>query len=209
VKTPRGQIKRISAAILVDYDLQWKGSGSKSEMVLVPPPNEKLQVIRQISSSILGLQENRGDQITVDSLAFDYTLSLMKQSHVATQGSGTSNQGDWLKSLWNGGRPTKETIVQGGALIVLFLVCLVSIILWRKRDRTRIRAGVETARALPAGAVDIGETAFIQGGLPSDRPRVAGSAQPAPQMTDRIREDVRRDPRLAASVVRRMISDAG
>ncbi|MGH8164260.1 MAG: flagellar basal-body MS-ring/collar protein FliF, partial [Rhodanobacteraceae bacterium] len=45
MKIPEGTIKRISAALLLDQDVQWQGTGKQRKRVLVPPPPAELKAI--------------------------------------------------------------------------------------------------------------------------------------------------------------------
>jgi flagellar M-ring protein FliF len=72
---PRGLIRRISAAILVDQTVRWEGSGAKMRKVLMPPSAEMMKGIRDVVAGVTGLNEQRGDAITVESLPFENTAA--------------------------------------------------------------------------------------------------------------------------------------
>jgi flagellar M-ring protein FliF len=74
VQQPRGAIKRISVAVLLDQEARWERSGGSFHRVFVPPPPDKLSVIRNLVTNVAGINATRGDQITVETLAFDGTL---------------------------------------------------------------------------------------------------------------------------------------
>lgn len=71
---PRGNIKRISTAVLVDHTVRWEGTGAKAKKTIVPPAPETLKVVREIVSGVTGFAEDRGDEITVESLPFENTV---------------------------------------------------------------------------------------------------------------------------------------
>ena len=73
-KLPQGTIKRVSVAILVDQNLRWEGTGAQAKRVLEPPAPERLKVVRDLVAGISGFQQERGDQIIVESLPFEATL---------------------------------------------------------------------------------------------------------------------------------------
>jgi flagellar M-ring protein FliF len=73
-RLPQGAVKRVSVAVLVDQSLRWQGTGLKAQRILEPPPPEKLKVIRDLVAGIVGFQQERGDQILVESLPFEATL---------------------------------------------------------------------------------------------------------------------------------------
>jgi flagellar M-ring protein FliF len=74
VKIPQGAVRRLSVAVLVDHKLRWEGAGSKARRVLEPPSQETLKVVRDVLAGVVGFQQDRGDQILVESLPFEATL---------------------------------------------------------------------------------------------------------------------------------------
>ena len=71
--TPRGTIRRVSTAVLVDQTVRWDGVGVKARKTLVPPSAEVLKGVHDIIAGITGFTEQRGDQITVETLPFETT----------------------------------------------------------------------------------------------------------------------------------------
>ncbi|MDX2153259.1 MAG: flagellar basal-body MS-ring/collar protein FliF [Bryobacteraceae bacterium] len=74
MRLPQGGIKRISIAVLVDHDMRWEKSGKETKRVVTAPPPERLKVIRDVLSGVVGLQPDRGDSILVETLPFESTL---------------------------------------------------------------------------------------------------------------------------------------
>jgi flagellar biosynthesis/type III secretory pathway M-ring protein FliF/YscJ len=54
--------------------VQWENQGGKQVRKLIPVPPETLKSVRDIVSAVIGLSAERGDQLVVESLAFDATL---------------------------------------------------------------------------------------------------------------------------------------
>jgi len=75
VKTPQGAIKRISASLLLDQEVQWQGTGKNKKRVLVPPTPERIKSINDLVAGAIGLTPERGDHLVVESLAFEQTAS--------------------------------------------------------------------------------------------------------------------------------------
>jgi flagellar M-ring protein FliF len=207
VKTPRGQVKRISVAILVDHEVQWKGSGAKREMLLVPPAPEKLKVIRETASSILGLQPDRGDQITVESLPFDSTVGLLQhppEGQVKGDSSIPAFLRPWLKSK----QDATELLMQGAALLIIVLACVVGIVLWRESRRgQRTGASVRTAPALPAASGNPG-AALPDASAGATHPLQVQAGTGSAQLADLIRQEIRKDPRAIALAIRHMLAES-
>ena len=74
IRIPQGTVRRISVAVLVDHRLRWEGTGARARRVLEPPAPETLKVVRDVLAGVVGFQQERGDQILVESLPFETTL---------------------------------------------------------------------------------------------------------------------------------------
>ena len=73
-RLPAGAVRRLSVSVLVDQDVSWEKNGTSFKRVLVPPPPEKLKVIRDLVAGITGFNEQRGDQMVIETLPFETTL---------------------------------------------------------------------------------------------------------------------------------------
>lgn len=74
--TPKGTVRRISTAVLVDQTVRWDGAGAKARRTMIPPSADVLKGVHDIIAGITGFTEQRGDQITVETLPFETTLAL-------------------------------------------------------------------------------------------------------------------------------------
>jgi flagellar M-ring protein FliF len=83
VKMPRGSIKRISAAVLLDQDFVWQGQGTQRKHVLTPPTPERIKAIHDIVAGVLGIQADRGDLVVIESLPFEQTLAQEENANAA------------------------------------------------------------------------------------------------------------------------------
>src|SRR5207248_9161417 len=76
MKIPHPILKRMSLAVLIDQNVRWEGAGSKSpRRILEPQSPEKLKTIRELVAAATGFSAERGDQLTIESLPFDSTLT--------------------------------------------------------------------------------------------------------------------------------------
>jgi flagellar M-ring protein FliF len=75
-RMPAGVVKKMSLAILVDQDLTWEPDKTGFKRVLAPPSPEKLKTIRDLVAGITGLNTERGDQLVVETLPFESTLTI-------------------------------------------------------------------------------------------------------------------------------------
>jgi len=75
-RLPAGGVRKMSVAVLVDHDLSWQRDRGVLKRVLAAPSPEKLKVIRDLVAGITGFDEKRGDQLVIESLPFESTLSI-------------------------------------------------------------------------------------------------------------------------------------
>lgn len=75
-RLPAGTLRKISLAVLVDHELTWQKDKSGYQRVLVPPSADKLKVVRDLVTGVTGFNADRGDQITIESLPFETTLTI-------------------------------------------------------------------------------------------------------------------------------------
>lgn len=167
LKLPQGTVKRVSVAVLLDQGLHWEGSGPSAKRVLDPPSADRLNVVKDVVSGVIGFQQERGDQVLVETLPFDATLALpAPEAPVKTPLRQT--QTPWgrrdelvlrLKSLpliW---------LIAGGCLLLTALVALVPIYraLFKNKDR-KAHAVLSGSAQLPAGAASAAQLPPQSGG---------------------------------------------
>jgi flagellar M-ring protein FliF len=141
-KLPQGAVKRLSIAVLVDQGSKWEGQGNQLHRVALPPDPEKLKAIQSLIGTLVGLDQQRGDQLTVEALPFD-GMSAAEPAPVGTPQPQKKNDVpltiETLKknpiALWGS---------VGGAVV---LISLVGFVLMRGRKR---QVSFETREALPA-----------------------------------------------------------
>jgi flagellar M-ring protein FliF len=118
VKLPQGAVKRLSIAVLLDQGAKWEGQGKQMHRVVTPPDPEKIKAIQALVSTLVGLNPERGDQLTVEALPFDSTLNMELPSAPAPEPAKRDLTAlDTLKQnpmiLWGSA---------GGAVVVIALV---------------------------------------------------------------------------------------
>src|SRR5579884_2938509 len=72
-RLPQGNVKRVSASVLVDYTVRWEGVGPKAKKYLDPPGADKLKTIHDLVAAAIGLVPDRGDQLVIETLPFEAT----------------------------------------------------------------------------------------------------------------------------------------
>ncbi len=211
--SPKGTVRRISTAVLIDQNVQWEGIGIKSHKKFVPPAADVIKGVRDIIASITGFNEQRGDQITVETVPFESTMAA--EPPPAAPASKPASSFDF-----------KQPLVIGVAAVALLLA--IGMVFLLKRRPVSSRVAVSGAAALPASAA-------VEQGLSAPPPESHGDLEQ--QMADNqaeqaqieaeaigriklpantrktevlvkhIREAVQKDPLNAANVLRTWVSD--
>ncbi len=202
VKMPRGSIKRLSAALLLDQDVQWQGKGAARKRVPIPPAPERLKAIHDIVAGVLGVTPERGDQLVIESLPFEQThawddtgAGSAKPVPVAAPSIGKLLQD---RRVWMGG---------GAALLVMLVLVFVL------RSRKAKTSVADAPPALAAGrsgkadgpgkgvaaAPELAAQVSEAGGAKSFLPPITSKAQ---GLLTQIQENVVKNPEFAANIVR-------
>ncbi len=71
---PQGGIRRLTVSTVLDQNVRWEGTGAKAKRILEPPPEDTMKKVRELIAGAIGFNQQRGDQIVVESLPFESTL---------------------------------------------------------------------------------------------------------------------------------------
>lgn len=74
IRFPQGQVKRVSVSVLLDHAVRTEGSGATAKRIVEPPAPERVRVIKDLVSAVVGFQQDRGDQLIVEALPFETTM---------------------------------------------------------------------------------------------------------------------------------------
>jgi flagellar M-ring protein FliF len=209
LKLPQGNVRRISASVLLDQTVRWDREGSGYRKVLVPPAPETVRAIRELIAATIGIQVDRGDQLVIESLPFESTL-LASPPPVPGQppaqggrpGTKTPEAQPWM--IW-----LQNPLVIGGAAAGILIFAGAAIWFLRRKPKRR-KASVSVQ---PAIGQERGATAELGAG--AELPRLDGgqtvrSVHTAriEQLTKALRENIAEDPMLAAGVLRTWLEAA-
>jgi flagellar M-ring protein FliF len=75
-RMPAGVVRKMSLAVLVDQSVTWEKDGKGMRRVLVPPAPETLKIIHDLVAGVTGFNQERGDQLVIETLPFESTLLL-------------------------------------------------------------------------------------------------------------------------------------
>jgi flagellar M-ring protein FliF len=146
-RMPAGVLRKMSLAILVDQDVTWQKEQNGYQRVLVPPSPEKLKVIRDLIAGITGFSEQRGDQITIETLPFETTLLLEPPGASKPQSPAPAPPGVALPM--NLKLDQKTLLIAGGGAGAVVILLVLFLVLRRKKKKT---VAVQGPAALPVGA---------------------------------------------------------
>jgi flagellar M-ring protein FliF len=211
---PKGAVKRASIAVLVDQDVTWRKEGEKTVRVLMPPPPETIKIIRDVVTSATGLNTERGDLLTVESLPFESTLGSEPPTPVTSAPTRERELNFWQ----NMNRNRNYLLLTAGAVVLLLLVVrgLFALVFRAGRSKKRIEVGEQQPaleQALP-GAKALGASPPSVPQVYQAAQRTAVSAPNAGPDGDgslvvQIRDSVRQNSDLTVSVVRNWLGQPG
>jgi flagellar M-ring protein FliF len=214
--SPKGTVRRVSTAVLVDQTVRWDGVGTKARRTLVPPSTEVLKGVHDIIAGITGFTEQRGDQITVETLPFETTLE-------AEPPLGPAAPLKQVPAVLNFKQPI---VIFGAALVMLLAASLVFVLLRKARGghvEDTAPVGLPQGSSADIAAVDgkmpgerhmeqqISDNDARQSQLESEelsRIKLPPSTRKTEVLVKHIRESVHKDAANATNVLRSWISDA-
>lgn len=168
-KTPQGVLKRLSLSVLVDQRLRWEGSGPKAKRILEPPKPEELKTIRDLVAGAVGFNAQRGDQIFVESLAFESTLAAKPVESAAPMAPGLFGLSD----------PKLLVLVAVAAVAAVLMAAAAVFFILRKKKKAS-KAKVDLADGTPALEGQATAPAAIEGGGEAELPE--GSTKTVEEM---------------------------
>jgi flagellar biosynthesis/type III secretory pathway M-ring protein FliF/YscJ len=199
----QGTVKRLSIAVLVDQGSKWEGQGAQVHRVVTPPDPEKLKAIQALVSTLVGLDTQRGDQLTVEALPFDNTLSAepLGAGHPDTKKPDEVLSFETLKK-----KPALLWGSVGGAVLVIALVVFAVTRMGKRRVPFETRevlpappgsVGALAASGVGAGALSAGDGHQLPALMPS-RTEV---------LLNQLQDSGRNNPELWAGILRGWLTE--
>jgi flagellar M-ring protein FliF len=159
-KTPRGVLKKISLAILVDQGVRWEGAGPSAKRILDAPGPAKLKSIRDVVAGAVGVSAERGDQVVVETLPFEATLRIPPPAAPAPAAKpsgpgampGFAIPPELLKKL---PKPLQDPRILALAITLILLVltaAAVGIRMFLKKRKNKGKVKVEVTPAVEAAS---------------------------------------------------------
>ena len=149
---PAGMLRKMSLAVLVDQEVTWEKDKNAFKRVLVPPPPEKLKVIRDLVAGITGFSQERGDQLVVETLPFETTLLLEPPAvpNVSVPGKPVAPLVGLPLPPFLQKMDKKMLVVAGNVLGGLLLIAAALVFFRRKRRKQQAPPAPATPETLPA-----------------------------------------------------------
>jgi flagellar M-ring protein FliF len=204
--SPKGTIRRVSTAVLVDQTIRWDGVGPKARRTLVPPSAEVLKGVHDIIAGVTGFNEQRGDQITIETLPFETTLETEPPPAPAPPAKTAPKGFDF-----------RQPAVIGGAVALLVIAAGLIFVLSGKRRKASVddaQAQIETGAAgASSGKSQVNlqaESEAYQAQIEAEelsRIKMPPTTRKTEVLVKHIRGAVQKDPESVTNVLRSWIAE--
>jgi flagellar M-ring protein FliF len=152
VKLPQGNIKHVSVSVLVDHTVRWEGTGVKAKRIIEAPTAEKLKAIHDLVAGVIGLSAERNDQLIVEALPFEATLTAEQID--SSPGPAPPDQlPPWLRKFL----ANKVALIGSGAGLMVLVLLMAMMLL--KRGGKKVEMSAQLAAAPPRGAIEAADNA--------------------------------------------------
>ena len=143
MKLPQGAIKRISVSLLLDQQARWEGTGKAMRKVTTPLAPEVMKTVKDVVSAVVGFNQERGDQITVESLPFEETVNQPAPEAPATapRSEAPVKGNDWKH---------QPLLIPISVAVGLIVLAGIAFMVMRGKKKHRASGDVELLKALPA-----------------------------------------------------------
>jgi flagellar M-ring protein FliF len=200
LKLPQGALKRLSIAVLVDHEVKWQGQGAQQKRIVTPPSPDKLKTIHSVVATLVGLNPQRGDELTVETLPFDMTTNAEPLAPGGAPSQKTQPSTNLDALLKN------KPVLYGGIAGVVLMIGVVIFAVSRGKKR---KAEVEMGEALPPpvsmSATPLPPANTGSSVMPSNVPALMPSRTEA--LLAQLQENGKNNPELWANVLRGWLAE--
>jgi flagellar M-ring protein FliF len=217
---PDGGLKRMSVSVLLDQHVRWEGKGKGMHLVPVPPTPETIKAVHDLVAGVTGFVQERGDQVTIESLPFEATLA-----QVSPEGApalpDNAKPGNWKDIL----KDRKILMISIGALAILALAGAGAFVFMRRRKRAKsgededrvtgqanaiegAEANSEIAPAKTAGELEAAEQHDADMAAIAALKLPAVTTRKSELLTNEIRESTKKDPSVSAHVIQTWLRES-
>lgn len=182
---PGGRIRRITAAVVVDDAAEVATANGKSTTTRRKRTPEELKQIEQLASAVIGLDTNRGDNVTVQNLSFQKP-TIDQPTKPGTVERVRVTLTDW------------STMIRYGVVLLLF--ALAYLLLLRPVKKQALLAFKDIQARMPLKA----ELSRTQADM-----NILSPSQQALALKQKMVEKVKADPAVAGQLVQNMLRGGG
>ena len=225
LKLPQGIVRRMSVSVLVDQNLRWevvgKGVGAHAQRVIEPPSADRMKTIQAVVAAASGINTTRGDQLTVETLPFEATLTSDPPASLLPTPPVKPGAPVPIKKQIS---PMILSGLAGGA-IALVIAALLYIRKRKRHDKklaeiqAQLAAATQAAELKAAEAAALQQLAEAQQSQGTDRSsasfKAPGESFILPEimttksevLTKQVAEEARKDPAALAQIVRTWLNE--
>ena len=223
IKMPQGIIRRMSISVLIDHKLRWeagKGRGAWPKKVVEAPTPDELKVIHDVVAAAAGFNSTRGDQLTVNSLAFEATLQAQPPDWMIPHSAPAAPKTQPI--------PWKQPATLIGAGVGLILLLGIGLLLANSRRKARVAmlemekqleaaktAAQKQLEAEPKTEKEPAAVAAANEGFSKQMAEIRESFKLPPMLTTKtevltkqLLQEARKDPSAMAQIVRSWLNDS-
>ena len=189
---PRGELARLWVAVLVDDDVQSApGPDGNPVRSQKPRPAAELQKIQSLVAAAVGLDQERGDQLTVENVAFDTPSTEIGTTPTATPAVQAP------RMVW-------VIAIGVGVVVALVLIVIVGRATTRSRRR-RAAPPTQLPTVLPRTVQDLQND--IEAQLDAAAQSASAGSQKLPALTRRVGTLAAKEPEAIALLVRSWMTE--
>ena len=198
-KIPQGVVRRMSLAVLVNQSVRWEGEGAAQRRVLSPPSPETLKTIKDLIAGVAGLNEQRGDQLIVETLPFESSLNAEPPKPPKPVPAPAAKPTGWLefatkyRDLW-------APVTLGLAILVVLVRGIFRLV---RRAPAR-EASIPAELQAPAALTELSPAAAQIAATAAAPP----AAEDNSELAERVRLVAKREPALTVNVLRMWLQES-
>jgi flagellar M-ring protein FliF len=194
--TPQGQLERLSVAVILDDErVVTKAQDGTSTTATKPWDPEGIKRVQGLVSAAVGLNTERGDQLTVENIAFETAPEVVE----APAPGFTTQVMDLGKEHW-------VTMLRYAGIMLIALVALFGVL----RPLAKRATGMAANPSLPSGgmAARLPTVSEMEGQIDADIDAMSsGEGRKLPVLTQRVAKLANDEPEQLARIVRGWIAE--